>query len=495
MGKINSNERFDWYNQDGAMKNDLIRALIELITNSNEAYMKEDGAIDVILDNSKKGELFVEVRDYAKGISDIKASLIRGETTAGIHNNSQSRGRHGRGMKDVPILAVDNTFKISTVNRENKNYYEVKFVDHANYQGEEENLNDPKPVPQDCKFQNGGTSIEFEVKPTVTPRRPELIKSKLQTHIELRDILKERNVNFIVNGTEEKLECIHNVDEAELLDKGEINIPEFKKYIKNYGKVNYKIYKLKKPTTSKIDEYSHAGILIKGNGINYDNEDFGKKDYAEMFHIHGIIDIPFIDELYLEFDKNRDIPIELNPMSIITTTRDGLEKKHPLYLSIEKAFVPILDKFIHQIREEEKDQNYSESKNLKNASKLFSQIAKNLHLLGDDDSDTEVLLEFRPPLVKIHKDDRKVASIVADTKKFNIGDEVTFKVSSGENIKILQTTKELTQHKTNSNLLSTTIEIEGLDYGEAVVTAKCGKLKAFNNLNIEVVSKPEPKKI
>ena len=45
-----------------------------------------------------------------------------------------------------------------------------------------------------------------------------------------------------------------------------------------------------------------------------------------MFHIHGIIDIPFIDELYLEFDKNRDIPIELNPMSIITTTRDGLEK-------------------------------------------------------------------------------------------------------------------------------------------------------------------------
>ena len=495
MGKINSNERFDWYNQVGAMKNDLIRALIELITNSNEAYMKEDGAIDVILDNSKKGELFVEVRDYAKGISDIKASLIRGETTAGIHNNSQSRGRHGRGMKDVPILAVDNTFKISTVNRENKNYYEVKFVDHANYQGEEENLNDPKPVPQDCKFQNGGTSIEFEVKPTVTPRRPELIKSKLQTHIELRDILKERNVNFIVNGTEEKLECIHNVDEAELLDKGEINIPEFKKYIKNYGKVHYKIYKLKKPTTSKIDEYSHAGILIKGNGINYDNEDFGKKDYAEMFHIHGIIDIPFIDELYLEFDKNRDIPIELNPMSIITTTRDGLEKKHPLYLSIEKAFVPILDKFIHQIREEEKDKNYSESKNLKNASKLFSQIAKNLHLLGDDDSDTEVLLEFRPPLVKIHKDDRKVASIVADIKKFNIGDEVTFKVSSGENIKILQTTKELTQHKTNSNLLSTTIEIEGLDYGEAVVTAKCGKLKAFNNLNIEVVSKPEPKKI
>ena len=219
MGKINSNERFDWYNQVGAMKNDLIRALIELITNSNEAYMKEDGAIDVILDNSKKGELFVEVRDYAKGISDIKASLIRGETTAGIHNNSQSRGRHGRGMKDVPILAVDNTFKISTVNRENKNYYEVKFVDHANYHGEEENLNNPKPVPQDCKFQNGGTSIEFEVKPTVTPRRPELIKSKLQTHIELRDILQERNVNFIVNGTEEKLECIHNVDEAEHLDR------------------------------------------------------------------------------------------------------------------------------------------------------------------------------------------------------------------------------------------------------------------------------------
>ena len=62
-------------------------------------------------------------------------------------------------------------------------------------------------------------------------------------------------------------------------------------------------------------------------------------------------------------------------------------------------------------------------------------------------------------------------------------------------MKILKFYKQLkSEFQTNSNLLSTTIEIEGLDYGEAVVTAKCGKLKAFNNLNIEVVSKPEPKK-
>ena len=88
MGRISSNDRFDWYNQSGAMKNDLIRALIELITNSNEAYSKEEGDIDVIY-NSKKGELYIEVRDYADGISNILASLTRGETTAGIHNNKQ----------------------------------------------------------------------------------------------------------------------------------------------------------------------------------------------------------------------------------------------------------------------------------------------------------------------------------------------------------------------------------------------------------------------
>lgn len=495
MGRIVSNNRFDWYNQSGAMKNDLIRALIELITNSNEAYSEEKGDIDIILNNHKKGELYVEVRDYASGISNILASLTRGETTAGLHNNKQSRGRHGRGMKDVPILAINNTFIIKTVVRKNKEYFEVKFLDNANYEGTEEDIKTPKQIPTNCEFVDGGTSISFKVKPRVNPRRPDLIKTKIQTHIELREILTQRNINFIVNGDKETLISTYESEKKEILDEGVLDLPDYKKYIKHYGDIKYKIYKLERPTTTKIDEYSHAGILIKGNGISYNNENFGKNAYSEMFYIHGQIDVPFIDQLYLEFDKNRENPISLNPMSIITTNRDGLEKAHPLYQQIEQNFEPILDKFLNQIRDEKKDENYSDSKNLKNASKLFSQIAKNLNLIGDDDSDTEVLLEFRPPALKINKDTKKIASIVADSSKFNVGDEVNFKISSGNNIEITENTKVLSTHLNNPNLLSATIEIEGSEYGQAVITAKCGKLKAFNELTIEVVPQPDPKKI
>jgi len=495
MGRIGSNARFDWYNQSGAMKNDLIRALIELITNSNEAYSETEGEIDIIINNSIKGELFVEVRDYASGLSNILASLTRGETTAGLHNNKQSRGRHGRGMKDVPVLAIDKTFLIKTVVRENNKYFEIKFLDNANYEGTEEEITTPKPIPANCEFIDGGTSISFKVKPGVNPRNPNLIKSKLQTHIELREILLQRNVNFIVNGEKEVLSSAYESENKEILEEGVLDVPDFKNYIKQYGEIKYKIYKLEKPTTSKIDEYSHAGILIKGNNINYNNENFGKKDYSEMFYLHGQIDIPFIDQLYLEFDNIRDNPISLNPMSIITTNRDGLEKAHPLYQQLEQNFEPILDKCINQIRVEKIDENYSDSKNLKNASKLFSQIAKNLNLIGDDDSDTEVLLEFRPPALKINKDSKKVASIVADSSKFNVGDEVIFKISSGKNIEITENIKELTIHMTNPNLLSATIEVEGSEIGQAVITAKCGKLKAFNELAVEVIPQPDPKKI
>ena len=380
MGRISSNDRFDWYNQAGAMKNDLIRALIELITNSNEAYSEEEGDIDVIINNSKKGELYIEVRDYADGISNILASLTRGETTAGIHNNKQSRGRHGRGLKDVPVLAIDETFLIKTVVRKNKEYFEVKFLDNANYEGTEEDISTPKPIPQNCEFTEGGTSISFKVKPRVNPRRPDLIKTKLQTHIELREIINQRNINFIVNGEKETLISTFKNEEKVIFEHGKLDVPDYKNYVKKYGEISYQIYKLEKPTTTKIDEYSHAGILINGNGISYNNEHFGKKDYSEMFYIHGQIDIPFIDQLYLEFDTNRDNPISLNPMSIITTNRDGLEKAHPLFQQIEQNFEPILDRYINQIRDDKKDENYSDSKNLKNASKLFSQIAKNLNL-------------------------------------------------------------------------------------------------------------------
>ena len=354
MGRISSNDRFDWYNQSGAMKNDLIRALIELITNSNEAYSKEEGDIDVIINNSKKGELYIEVRDYANGISNILASLTRGETTAGIHNNKQSRGRHGRGLKDVPVLAIDETFLIKTVVRKNKEYFEVKFLDNANYEGTEEDISTPKPIPQNCEFTEGGTSISFKVKPRVNPRRPDLIKTKLQTHIELREIINQRNINFIVNGEKETLISTFKNEEKVIFEHGKLDVPDYKNYVKKYGEISYQIYKLEKPTTTKIDEYSHAGILINGNGISYNNEHFGKKDYSEMFYIHGQIDIPFIDQLYLEFDTNRDNPISLNPMSIITTNRDGLEKAHPLFQQIEQNFEPILDKYINQIRDEKK---------------------------------------------------------------------------------------------------------------------------------------------
>ena len=86
--------------------------------------------------------------------------------SANFHNDKTSRGRHGRGLKDVPILAENGSFILETVKRSTQEYFKVKWKKSAEIEGATEDVLSSKPVPRNLndKLKEGGTSITFKIK-------------------------------------------------------------------------------------------------------------------------------------------------------------------------------------------------------------------------------------------------------------------------------------------------------------------------------------------
>jgi hypothetical protein len=76
-GRVDYSERAFHQDAHGAMRGDIIRALIETITNSDDAYGDSHGKIRVEIEH-RRGPWKVITRDRAKGMS---ASLMKAAIT------------------------------------------------------------------------------------------------------------------------------------------------------------------------------------------------------------------------------------------------------------------------------------------------------------------------------------------------------------------------------------------------------------------------------
>ncbi len=98
------------FHQDAtdAMRGDIIRGLIELITNSDDAYVSMEGPkpgkITVEVEHRRNQPWRVIVRDRAKGMTTatMENRLARlGGRTSGFESGENRRGNLGRGAKDL----------------------------------------------------------------------------------------------------------------------------------------------------------------------------------------------------------------------------------------------------------------------------------------------------------------------------------------------------------------------------------------------------------
>lgn len=457
--------------QNAAMGGSVVKGLIELITNSHDAYGDNPGDINITY---QKGS--INIIDSAGGIKDVANSLRIGARSADFYTSKGSRGRLGRGLKDVPILAENNSFTLETIH--NGEYTKLVFQDSVNYS--EINLN-TKATKKDFESvgcdKKGGTKIGFKLKKTITKTKFENLASKLSDDFELRGIYKERNVYLSSGSKRVKLNCSFDKDNyLEVFNK--------KIEINSYGEVDFKLYKLPKPSDElpgTNTRTAEAGVLIRGKNNIFENTLFGFKKRNGSPFFHGIIFAPQIDELYFEYDKNEknDLePTSENPIPIIDPSRSGLDRSHPFVNEMVNKIEDILseefDKFDDEMNSSSNIlDNRSQDELVRELSKLMKSIIdedleiNNEIILSDD-------LELRPFPTNIKLDHKKNVSVLAGVNNVELGDKVEITINnknvSYDEDKIMEFGNH--RNKEINNVLTAQFSLYGNSLGTSEIEVK-----------------------
>src|SRR3972149_720656 len=108
--KLQYADRVALQQADQAIRKDVLRALVEVITNCNDSYSRLEhngltvsGEIMIEITRKHRNSL-IRVRDFAEGMTDLRMDKVvgtYGEATSGLKEDKQSCGRWGRGMKDA----------------------------------------------------------------------------------------------------------------------------------------------------------------------------------------------------------------------------------------------------------------------------------------------------------------------------------------------------------------------------------------------------------
>jgi anti-sigma regulatory factor (Ser/Thr protein kinase) len=370
-----------------AMQGDIVAALIELITNADDAYreVQQSGLISVEIDRGSSPFKFrVTVRDQAIGLRF--EDLLKKFTELGNENDGSagdletqngSRGLFGRGAKDVSWFGLarfeavrDGYYSALEINSD------AQFGILAEDEVVSDELRDRMNLPGD---KNGLTATIFVAHRRATgfPTTSKLTE-QLSRHVALREIIQRQRVMLTDNRT--------NSTSLLRFDPPE-SVPLFDEYlpISDYDMtVRLVLRRFLERQDGRLDEYSYQGLVVRDLRANYENTFFGLTSRPEAGWFSGEIVAPEIDVLTREIDK---IEIDLlsadttgtqaNPIRLVKRTRDGLERRHPYYRALYQLVDERCRPFFDAIANEE-EANKSEGRNLRERLDLVSRSLTDL---------------------------------------------------------------------------------------------------------------------
>ena len=343
--KLQYADRVALQQADQAIRKDVLRALVEIITNSNDSYSRlEDAGLhasgEIIIDVLRKHKnSVIRVRDFAEGMNDLHMDRVvgtYGEATSGLKEDKHVRGMWGRGLKDaifglgygyVNSIKDDHLYRSSLLLKEGVPTF---------------NLDDPIPATEELREKHGipegnGTELEIIIsREDVKMPQFENLRNYLQRHFELRTIMANPARLIILRN----LSSLHKVKHEYVLSykppKGEMVLDEHFE-IEGFpasARLQLLRSKIQLSTRGEEGDYADAGLLVisKGTIISLTMLKFENDPYASFFY--GSIECDYLHDLL----KN-DEPV-------LTATRDGINWTLPfakaLKQSVESRIEPLV---------------------------------------------------------------------------------------------------------------------------------------------------------
>jgi len=498
--KLQYADRVALQQADQAIRKDVLRALVEIITNSNDSYSRLEhsgwsvgGEIIIEVMRKHKNSRIV-VRDYAEGMTDVRMDKVvgtYGEATSGLKEDKHVRGMWGRGLKDsifglghgyVRSIKGGNLYSCSLLVKKGIPTFELDEPIRANAATREE---------YDISEGNG-TILEIIVsRNDIKMPQFDNLRNYLQRHFELRPIMSNPRRKIILrdyapNGTlRGEYELSYKAPKGEKVLGERFKVPGFP------ANVRLDVFRsaIQLSTRSEEGDYADGGLLVvsKATVVSLTMLKFENDPYAGYFY--GSIQCDYLHDLL----KN-DEPV-------LTATRDGINWTHPFAKALKLAVESRLDPIISKEREHAMHDEMT-----KLDKKLRQKINHALHELNSiavtelreqKDGDAKKKIElpetgmgFFPERIFVQTG--QIATLilrVAQSENGKAGSTVSI-ISNSPEVIVITPQAVLKPNKNDPTILETRVKVEGRQVGgEGTVTAYLGKNRA--QAVIQVHSKKE----
>jgi hypothetical protein len=341
--RIEQSERGLRQTTEGAMGNDILMGLIELITNSDDKYGAQSGSILVRFPKpAADGSWEVQVSDKAGGIDfgDVEEKLLKqGGRTSGHEKGEAKRGNRGRGAKDLchfgqvrwDIFKGGKYYWLEL----NRNGIGPMSVKPQRADGMYEVLD----------FPNGKEGVVATItcdRSRISRPRRDSIRRRLEYAVQLRDIMSNTKRKVKFEYGDDPVVNVHYEPPRRVKVHPEVDVE-----VKSYpGLAHIVVEEVSEPFQENPDDPSRqGGLLIRSGRAVHEAtlNKFESNPYAGYFL--GSVRWDTIDDLSRTFDDREDkgLPVDpANNMQIIKADRRGLNYQHPAAQALKIAVESVL---------------------------------------------------------------------------------------------------------------------------------------------------------
>ena len=474
---------------DQAIRKDVLRALVEIITNSNDSYSRLDDrgravSGEIIIDVwRKRKNSVIRVRDFAEGLDDIRMDKVvgtYGEATSGLKEDLHVRGMWGRGLKDaifglgygyVHSIRKDMLYRSSLLLKEG-----VPTFD----------LDEPIPATDEIREKHGipegnGTVIEIVIsRDDVKMPQFENLRNYLQRHFELRTIMGNQSRLIILRNLVGK----NKVRNEQILSykppKGEKVLDE-RFEIEGYpASAHLQLLRsnIQLSTRGEEGDYADAGLLVISGGtvIALSMLKFENDPYASFFY--GSLRCDYLHTLLKD-----DEPV-------LTATRDGINWSLPFAKALKTAVENRIEPLVqierqHAMQDEQMKLDKRLRRKLDKTIRELNVIASSeLRSRPSPSSDGKQKpppsgLEFAPARIYVQTGQQVTLTLRAHLSDHIVDGATVFVVSNNPEVDVLTPKVQVSALDGDSEVGVAKIHVEGKQVGnEATVTAYSGDQKA-----------------
>ena len=494
-GQLQFTKRAFAQDADQAMAGDIVRALIELITNADDAYRGNDGPITIDVIRSEGNPTMVAVRDLARGLTPDQLSECFG-VLGGVNQEfaagEQVRGLLGRGAKDTATFGrtVFETIKGGVYGR-----FELRRDTTTMLESEDA----ADRHHSDLEIPIGGSGLVATIhveQPGIRIPNANHLAGRLSTHVQLRQLTEERQIilRWVEDGVRAPSQMVRwNQPPGEQIIDQEIDI-------EGYGtSAHLTLVRMPTPTDDRPGPYARHGIEVHGEKAAYDNTFFGE-NAPETRWIRGILRCPHIEHLIRSFDEEGGIN-EGNPTRLLRRDRDGLVADHPFTQALAAAVLKVLAPILDELKPKRAAAGGGDQlrEDLDAASRALARLLKDdLERIDDDQphrggtgptvANPIIVI---PPKLRVAPDSNRSLTVLVNDPSFDGEIDLSAASTNTGRVSVVEVT-DLQPHAVfpDTSICNVRIRAEGLGEASVVVTNTDGR-SATSVVTVQTVIPPE----